>query len=138
MTVANNAAAKSIAATSEGSTGSVGGTERVAIGEIVRYRLAVQVPEGTGTNFQLQDRLPAGLRFINDGTAKVAFVANGAGITSSTIVPGLPGCSGLNVTGNSGSVTPTCPLPDTAVSDNATTNSDNYGSGRTRTSSWAI
>ena len=33
------------------------------------------------------------------------------------------------MTGNSGSVTPTCPLPNEAVSDNATTNSDTYVSG---------
>ena len=129
VTVANVAPTKTIVATSEASTGAVSGTERVAIGEIVRYRLVVQVPEGTSTNFQLRDPLPAGLRFINDLTSKVAFVANGTGISSSTITTALPNCSGLNMTGNSGSVTPTCPLPDTAVSDNANTNSDSYGSG---------
>ena len=56
-------------------------------------------------------------------------MANQTGITSSTIFPSLTGCSGLNVTGNSGSVTPTCPLPNEAVSDNTTTNSDTYVSG---------
>ncbi len=129
VTVTNVAPTKSIVATSEASTAAVSGTERVAIGEIVRYHLAVQLPEGASTNFQLRDQLPVGLRFINDSTAKVAFVANGVGISSSTITTALPNCAGLNVTGNSGSVTPTCPLPDTAVSDNASTNSDNYVSG---------
>ena len=105
MTVANNAAAESIAATSEGSTGSVGGTERVAIGEIVRYHLAVQVPEGTCTERPAcWIGLPAGLRFINDGTAKVAFVSERAGRSRHRpSYPGLADCSGLNVTGNSGS-----------------------------------
>ncbi|MDW8267631.1 MAG: isopeptide-forming domain-containing fimbrial protein [Anaerolineae bacterium] len=120
---------KAIVATSEAHTGLVTGTERVAIGEIVRYRLVVQLPEASVTNLQLRDRLPTGLRFLNDGTAKVAFVANQTGISSTTITPALPGCSGLNITGNSGNVTPTCPLPDTAVSRSATTNDDNYGSG---------
>lgn len=120
---------KSIVATSEAHTGPVSGVERVAIGEIVRYRLVVRFPEASVTNLQLRDRLPTGLRFLNDGTAKVAFVANQTGISSTTITPLLPGCSGLNITGNSGNVTPTCPLPDPAVSRSPTTNDDAYGSG---------
>ena len=117
---------KSIIATSESSTGSVGGVERVAIGEIIRFRLAFRLAEGTASNFQLQDRLPPGLRFLNDGTAKVALVSD-SGIDSST----LSG-SGLEVTGDEttvASITPTFILPDTAVSASATTNNDTYQSG---------
>ncbi len=120
---------KSIVATSEAHTTLVAGTERVAIGEIIRYRLVVGLPEGNVTDLQWRDRLPSGLRFLDDGTAMVAFVANQAGISSSTITPGLPGCTNLNIVGNSGNVTPTCPLPDTAVSRSSTTDDDNYGSG---------
>ncbi len=120
---------KSIVATSEAHTTLVAGTEWVAIGEIIRYRLVVGLPEGSVTDLQLRDRLPTGLRFLNDNTAMVAFVANQAGISSSTITPALPGCTNLNIVGNSGNVTPTCPLPDTAVSRSPTTNDDTYGSG---------
>lgn len=129
VTVFSLSPTKSIVATSEAHTGSVAGTERVAIGEIVRYRLAVRLPEGAAANFQLLDTIPNGLRFLNDNTAKVAFVANGAGISSTTITTTLPGCSGLNIIGNSSVVTPTCPLPDEAVSASATTNNDTYNDG---------
>ena len=41
--------------------------------------------------------LPAGLQYINDGTTRIAFVTNGAGMTT-TDGP-LTGCAGLNVSG---------------------------------------
>ncbi len=81
----------------------------VAPGEIVRFRLMVELPEGTSPDFMVQDSLPSGLRFINDNTARVAFVANGAGITSSAAgsgnaaVPALTG-AGLNLSGGSDTV----------------------------------
>ncbi|MGB4979594.1 MAG: hypothetical protein WBR35_22885, partial [Anaerolineae bacterium] len=81
----------------------------VAPGEIVRFQLTVELPEGTSSDFMVQDSLPSGLRFINDNTARVAFVANGAGITSSTAgsgnaaVPALTG-AGLNLSGSSDTV----------------------------------
>ncbi|MBC7238041.1 MAG: hypothetical protein H5T69_19530, partial [Chloroflexi bacterium] len=128
FTVFAPAPAKSIVATSEAHTTSVAGTERVAIGEIVRYRLVARLAEGTAVDLQFQDQLPTGLRFLNDGTAKVAFVSNGPiGITSTT----LSGV-GLQQTGNESnvaSITPTFVLPDEAVSSSATTNNDTYGSG---------
>ena len=107
---------KSITTTSESHTAEASNNAPVAIGEIVRYHLAFQLAEGLATNIRFEDVLPAGLRFIDDGTADVAFVSNGAGISSSTINSGLPGCGGLNISGASGAVTPTCPLPDAAVS----------------------
>lgn len=76
-----------------------------APGEIVRYRLTAQIPEGTLPDFALADALPTGMRFINDATVRVAFVANGGGITSAAAgsgaaaVPALTG-AGLNLTGS--------------------------------------
>ena len=55
------------------------------MGEIARYRLATILPEGTSHSFQIRDLLPAGLLYLDDGTARLAFVTNGTGISSSTI-----------------------------------------------------
>ncbi|MBK9138743.1 MAG: isopeptide-forming domain-containing fimbrial protein [Verrucomicrobia bacterium] len=76
-----------------------------APGEIVRYRLVAQIPEGTLPDFALFDSIPPGIRFINDNTVRVAFVANGGGIVSAAAgsglaaVPALTG-AGLNLTGS--------------------------------------
>ena len=74
-------ATKSIVATSEDSTaetdnGLNGNHRDVTIGEIVRYRLVVEIPEGTIENLQLTDSLPNGLTYLNDGSAEVALVAD--------------------------------------------------------------
>lgn len=118
---------KSIVATSESHTGVVSSLESVAIGEIVRYRLQFRLAEGTALDFQLQDRLPSGMQFLDDGTAMAALVANDAGIGSTTLAG-----AGLNVSGNEttvGSITPTFVLPDVAVSSAAGSDDDVYGSG---------
>jgi LPXTG-site transpeptidase (sortase) family protein len=130
---------KYLFATSEDHTGSAGGTERVAIGEIVRYRLVVTLPEGTSPNFQVQDSLPPGLTFLNDGTAKAAFVSD-SGITSSDVgtlpVPGItdPDC---NLTGNAADGTsPAIPSDCSALADgnvgssnSTSTDDDTYNTG---------
>ncbi|NOK83600.1 MAG: hypothetical protein GFH27_549305n176 [Chloroflexi bacterium AL-W] len=120
---------KSIVATSENHTGSVSGIERVTIGEIVRYRMEVRLAESSAPNFQIQDRLPAGLQFLNDGTATVALVATGSGagngIESSTL-----GTS-AQVAGDEttlASITPSFVLPDDSVSNDPVTNNDSYAS----------
>lgn len=100
---------KSIATSSEASTSG----SAVTIGEIVRYRVTARLAEGTAPSFQIVDALPSGLRMLDDGTAKVAFVSNQAGITSST----LSG-TGLSVSGNEttlASITPTFVLPAGAI-----------------------
>ncbi|MGE3820371.1 MAG: beta strand repeat-containing protein, partial [Isosphaeraceae bacterium] len=106
---------KSIVSTSEAHTGFSGGVERVTIGEIVRFRFQVRIPEGTGMpTFQLVDLLPSGLTFLDDGTTTVAFVSNGAGVSSSTLAG-----AGLNQAGNAGnvgSILPTFLLPGAAIS----------------------
>ena len=65
---------KTLVATSEDHTGTVRGIERVAIGEIVRYRLQVELPEGTHDGFRILDRLPSGMTFL-PGSERVALVA---------------------------------------------------------------
>jgi uncharacterized repeat protein (TIGR01451 family)/fimbrial isopeptide formation D2 family protein len=112
VTVNSIAPVKSLAATSEPSTTG----NDVTIGEIVRYHLSVLLPEGFSPAFQIVDALPAGLTFLNDGTAKAAFVATGtgagAGIVSSDAGLGiLP-----QVSGSSAAVTPTFVLPTANVS----------------------
>lgn len=63
--------------------GSAGTT--VVPGEVLRYRMVVQLPEGTAAGAEIRPILPPGLRFVNDGTTTIAFVANGAGIDSSSL-----------------------------------------------------
>ena len=67
---------KSIVATSETHTGFDGARERLAIGEIVRYRMSVGFPEGTSPNFQLVDQLPQGLLLIDNAQVRVSFTAD--------------------------------------------------------------
>ncbi|PTX97490.1 hypothetical protein DB346_21075 [Verrucomicrobia bacterium LW23] len=81
IVTANPTPSKAIVATSvAATTGS-----SVVIGEIVRYRLVWQIPEGTTYDLSFFDDLPSGLQFINDGTATLAFVSNGGGITSTNV-----------------------------------------------------
>ncbi len=86
---------KQLINTSEGHTTVFGGVEQVAIGEIVRYRLEVLLPEANITNLVLRDNLPAGLQFLNDGTATVAFVSNG-----SNSVVALPSAGAVDILDN--------------------------------------
>ncbi len=99
---------KSIVATSEDGTT----TTRLAIGEIVRYRLVLGVPESTVPNLVITDTLPAGLTFLNDGQARLAFVCNGSVncITSSSVAIGSsPVIAGSSV------ITPTFVIPAGAI-----------------------
>ena len=124
---------KSIIATSEAHTGVVSDIERLAIGEIVRYKLVYRMPEGVDPNFQLYDRLPAGLQFLNDGTATVGFVANDGGITSSTIKQAdCQAGQTLAWTGNTATpdpAAPNCTLPGAALSTLPGSDDDTYGNG---------
>ncbi|MDW8148897.1 MAG: isopeptide-forming domain-containing fimbrial protein [Roseiflexaceae bacterium] len=114
-----------------------------APGEIVRYRLVTTIPEGTSPDMHLLDDIPNGLRFLNDGTTRIAFVSTN-GITStavvsgaSTLVPALSG-AGLNLAGNEDHVTSFSLLPssgngivpgDANVSRYQTSNNNSYGDG---------
>lgn len=93
---------KSIAATSEAASTS----PNVMIGEVVRYRLQITVPEGGIPNAIVRDNLPSGMQYL--GNARVALVSNG-GLTAS-------GAAGAGV-GNS---VPAAPMTSQGVPITAT------------------
>jgi fimbrial isopeptide formation D2 family protein/uncharacterized repeat protein (TIGR01451 family) len=96
---------KTIVDTSESTTT----TPRVAVGEIVRYRIAWVIPEGTSTDLRFVDTLPNGLRYLPGTTTKVALISDGADMTSSTLTG-----TGLAVDGST-ITAPTFSLPTTSV-----------------------
>jgi large repetitive protein len=104
FTVNNVSTTKSIVTTSEAHTTNTGGTERLAVGEIIRYRLSTQIPEGQISNFRIRDNLPTGLLFLNDSTAKFGISSN-TSVTSS--VTSLNSC---NQVGSSATITPSCAI----------------------------
>lgn len=69
----------------DNSTTGVPQPPQVTIGEIIRYRLKVKLPEGTSPGFYITDDLPPGMTYMNDGTTKVTFVSNN-GIASNLLV----------------------------------------------------
>jgi uncharacterized repeat protein (TIGR01451 family) len=92
-------------------------TPTLAIGEIARFRLAIGIPEGGQLlNFQVTDALPAGMKFMNDGTARLAFISS-----SSTGIdhPALPNPA-FNVIGDEGTLpgltlTPAQTIPPSVI-----------------------
>ncbi len=111
ITVRNPDPTKTLVATSESHTAG----NRVAVGEIARYRIAWQIPEGQTTDLNFLDRIPNGLVFLDDGTAKLAFVSNDPSGGLSSADPALSG-PGLDISGDSGAVTPTFVIPAGAIS----------------------
>ncbi|PID29827.1 hypothetical protein CR983_03570 [Candidatus Saccharibacteria bacterium] len=110
ITVTSLTHSKSIVATSEDSTTG----NNAAIGEVVRYRLVTSIPEGSQTDLKLNDQLPNGMSFIDDGSARIALVSTNGAITSSTV-----NGAGLAVSGgtaNINSITPTFTAPGSAIS----------------------
>ena len=97
---------KIFVASSEPGTSDAASPPRVTIGEIVRYRLALRVPEGQITDLTLRDNLPGGLIFIDDGSARAAFVSSGAGLSSST----------LPIPNNSGNASSLAAIPSASLS----------------------
>ncbi|MEI6073970.1 MAG: SdrD B-like domain-containing protein [Verrucomicrobiota bacterium] len=78
-------------------------------GEIVRYRITAQVPQGTSPDMIIKDTLPAGMKFINDYTARIAFVStSGSAVTASAnglaSPKDVPGISGGGVQGSGDTV----------------------------------
>src|SRR5690625_2349223 len=81
---------------SEPGTSDTDSPPRATIGEIVRYRLAVRIPEGEIADLVLEDHLPSGLSFLDDGSATATFVsASGAGLSAAN-VGGLPVATGTS------------------------------------------
>jgi fimbrial isopeptide formation D2 family protein len=75
--------------------------ENVAIGEIVRYRGVVRIPEGSISDFNIQANLPSGLSYINDGTTRIGFVYDSAGGSlGSSVGAGLVASGTLQIPGN--------------------------------------
>ena len=73
---------KSIVSTSETHTddnpsldGSAGNERPLVIGEIMRYSLAIELPEGTSADFVVVDIIPAGLSFVS-GTLELEYLAD--------------------------------------------------------------
>ena len=81
LTILSPVPQKSIVATSEAHTSdstldTAGNPRPLAIGEIVRYRLAVTLPEGTSPSFKIVDHLPTGMTLIDNSQVKVSFIAD--------------------------------------------------------------
>lgn len=56
--------------------------ENIAIGEIIRYRAAVLVPEGSNPNYQLLITLDRGMTLGDIGSMRIGFVSDGGLVTS--------------------------------------------------------
>ena len=110
---------KTIVSTSN--PGNVG--TNLSIGEIVRYHLVLALPDGTLPSLVLEDQLPAGLVFLDDGAATLVLVSlSGTAVTSSTLAgPGLGGTDS--------SAAPTFVLPGAAISSSLAADVDAYASG---------
>ncbi len=117
-------AAKSVIATSEDSSSEVGAPRNVLIGEIVRYHLVIDLPEGTTTNLQVIDSVVTNMAFMNDGSTRVAFVCNSGASCASSSTAAI----GTNpvISGNANSVTPTFVLPAASITGGA---GNPYGDG---------
>lgn len=108
---------KAIASTSEPSTTN----NNVAIGEIIRYRLQVDIPEGVLNSFELIDVLPAGLSFLNDGSAKLALAGTNANTFSWNLTNNPIANFFIAGSGDNSSILPTQAAPAPALSNNSKT-----------------
>ncbi len=77
----------------------------LTIGEIVRYKLTVSVPEGDLTNFVITDTLPAGLQFLDDNTAALSFISDNAMTSTEFTISGGPFADGVDPIFTLGTVT---------------------------------
>lgn len=97
------------------------------IGEIVRYRVELVLPEGSYNDLTLREILPTGLTFIDDGTAQIAFVSDNGAITSTDVSDAAAFVSG-NETSIAG-LTPGGDFGDEDVSNSLNGSDDAFGSG---------
>ncbi|MEM1312831.1 MAG: isopeptide-forming domain-containing fimbrial protein, partial [Patescibacteria group bacterium] len=110
FTVNNVNPNKTIVATSEDHTTTISSLPRLAIGEIVRYRLATRIPEGEIENFRVRDNLPNELLFLNDNTSTIGFSSNG------NLTSDIPDFSSCNVNGSSQNIALGCNIPSSQIS----------------------
>lgn len=94
----------------------------VVVGEIVRYRVKVQIPDfGTPTSIQFADLLPTGMQLVGDSSGRIAFVT-GPGdnlVSSSLFDPDPMNPPQLYLNGNEttvDSLTPEFPFPSNLLS----------------------
>jgi VCBS repeat-containing protein len=77
--------------------------EQVTIGEVIRYRVVVLVPEGNNPNYQIQITLANGLQFISPdalvNALRIAFISNGGLSSDANLIVG----GTLDVNGNENS-----------------------------------
>jgi large repetitive protein len=109
VTTSNPLPVKQLLSTSEAHTAN----PNVVVGEVIRYRLSVAVPEGGPFTYTIQDSLPAGLQFLNDGSTKFALVSQtGSGLTSSAVAcANSTAAYVVNVkAGNTAGVVPACAI----------------------------
>jgi VCBS repeat-containing protein len=78
-------------------------TEQVTIGEVIRYRVVVLVPEGNNPNYQIQITLANGLEFISPdalvNALRIAFISNGGLVSDANLIVG----GTLDINGNENS-----------------------------------
>lgn len=86
----------------------------VAIGEVVRYRALVRLPESTSLDAGIRVSLPVGLRFLNDGAIAYALVADG-GLTSSTLGGAMTDGGTPGNPEDIAAIRPTALLPGSAI-----------------------
>ncbi len=86
----------------------------VAIGEVVRYRALVRLPESTSLDAGIRVTLPNGLRFLNDGAIAYALVADG-GLTSSTLAGAVADGGTPSNPQDIAAIRPTTLLPGSAI-----------------------
>jgi len=103
--------------TSEAAAGTNAAPRAVSIGEVIRYRLITQLPEGTANAARITDYLPKGQQYVT-GSAAVALISSGGIATSFTCTTG----AGLNVTGSSVTAAPTCGIEANGSSFSTGTN----------------
>ncbi|MDP1546138.1 MAG: SdrD B-like domain-containing protein, partial [Anaerolineales bacterium] len=104
------AAVKSVVATSEDATS---GTN-VAIGEIIRYRLVIELPEGVTSDLQVLENVVSNMSYLNDGTTTVAFICD-SGPTCASSSDGTIGTTPVII--GSAPATPTFILPADAITN---------------------
>ncbi|WP_322847165.1 VCBS domain-containing protein [Pseudomonas sp. B33.4] len=77
--------------------------EQVTVGEVIRYRVVVLVPEGNNPNYQVQITLANGLQFISPdalvNALRIAFISNGGLSSDANLIVG----GTLNINGNENS-----------------------------------
>lgn len=107
ITVRSLLLTKSVVSTSENATTD---PTAVVVGEVVRYRVQVAIPDfGTPTPFQFVDLLPAGMLLVGDANGRVALVSNaGDALLSTTLMD--PPLTGLYLSGNQSNVAGLVPV----------------------------